>query len=99
MGSGRTCVWRVKGRQGEFGFRHAGLRRLSPSGVGGGHYGWMCKCRVRGGHGSGEVHSELNSREPGLRKSPSGQVVRTWCFRCGGLGSIPGQGTKILQAS
>ena len=25
-------------------------------------------------------------------------MVRTWCFHCRGPGSIPGQGTKILQA-
>ena len=25
-------------------------------------------------------------------------VVRIWCFYCRGLGSIPGWGTKILQA-
>ena len=26
-------------------------------------------------------------------------MVRTWCLHCRGLGSIPGQGTKILQAA
>lgn len=36
-------------------FRHVGLRWLSPSGGGGGHCGWMCKCRgVRGRARSGE---------------------------------------------
>ena len=25
-------------------------------------------------------------------------MVRTWCCHCWGLSSIPGQGTKILQA-
>ena len=30
---------------------------------------------------------------------PGSLVVRTWRFHCQGLGSIPGQGTKILQAS
>ena len=29
---------------------------------------------------------------------PSGPVAKTWHFHCGGLGSIPGWGTKILQA-
>ena len=29
---------------------------------------------------------------------PGGSVVRTWYFHCHGLGSIPGWGTKILQA-
>ena len=26
-------------------------------------------------------------------------IVRTWCFHCCGLDAIPGQGTKILQAT
>ena len=30
---------------------------------------------------------------------PGGPVVRIQCFYCCGLGSIPGQGTKILQAT
>ena len=30
---------------------------------------------------------------------PGGPVVRIWCFLCHGLGSIPDQGTKILQAA
>ena len=30
---------------------------------------------------------------------PGSPVVRTCCFHCGGLGSIPGQGTKIPQAT
>ena len=30
---------------------------------------------------------------------PGSPVVRTWCFHCGGPGSIPGEGTKILQAT
>ena len=29
---------------------------------------------------------------------PGGPVVRIWCFQCPGRGSVPGQGTKILQA-
>ena len=33
-----------------------------------------------------------------IRELPGGPVVRTWCFHCWGPGSIPGQGTKILQA-
>ena len=32
------------------------------------------------------------------RGFPGGPVVRTWSFHCCGLGSIPGGGTKILQA-
>ena len=34
----------------------------------------------------------------GLWKFPGGQVVRIWSCHCYGLGSIPGQGTEILQA-
>ena len=33
-----------------------------------------------------------------MRESPGGLVVRTQCFHRKGPGSIPGQGTKILQA-
>ena len=33
-----------------------------------------------------------------IREFPCGPVVRTRYFRCHGLGSIPDQGTKILQA-
>ena len=33
-----------------------------------------------------------------FREFPGGPVVKTWCFHCQGLGSIPGQGTKTLQA-
>ena len=32
------------------------------------------------------------------REFPGGPVVKTWCFHYDGLGSIPGQGTKIPQA-
>ena len=32
------------------------------------------------------------------REFPGGPVVKTLCFHCWGLGSIPGGGTKILQA-
>ena len=32
------------------------------------------------------------------REFPSGLLVRIWCFHWCGLGSIPGQGTEILQA-
>ena len=31
------------------------------------------------------------------REFPGGPVVRTQCFHCCGLGSIPGRGTKIPQ--
>ena len=33
-----------------------------------------------------------------LGRFPGGPVVRTQCSHCQGLGSIPGQGTKTLQA-
>ena len=29
---------------------------------------------------------------------PGGPVVKTPCFHCRGIGSVPGQGTKILHA-
>ena len=32
----------------------------------------------------------------GIWEFPGNPVVRTWCFHCHGLGSIPGQETKIL---
>ena len=32
------------------------------------------------------------------REFPGSPVVRIWCFHCCGLGSIPGQGTKISKA-
>ena len=31
------------------------------------------------------------------RSSPGGPMVRTWCFCCWSQGSVPDQGTKILQ--
>ena len=34
-----------------------------------------------------------------FREFPGGPVVRTRCFHCHGPGSIPGWGTKILQAT
>ena len=33
------------------------------------------------------------------REFPGRPVVRTQCFHCHGPGSIPGQGTKIMQAT
>ena len=30
---------------------------------------------------------------------PGGPVVRTWSVHCHGPGSVPGRGTKILQAT
>ena len=33
------------------------------------------------------------------RDLPGSPVVRTQCFHCWGPGLIPGQGTKILQAT
>ena len=34
-----------------------------------------------------------------LWEFPGGPVVKTQCFRCSGLGLIPGEGMKILQAT
>ena len=86
-----------EGRQEESCFRHAGLRWLSPPSRVGGYCGWMYKCRVWGGHRSGEVHLGLNNIETGSREFPGSPVVRSWCFHCRGPGSIPGWGTKIPQ--
>ena len=33
------------------------------------------------------------------KEFPGGPVVRIWHFHCWGPGSIPGQGTKISQAT
>ena len=30
---------------------------------------------------------------------PGGPVGKTWCVFCWGLGSVPGQGTKIPQVA
>ena len=38
------------------------------------------------------------SRNKKYRDFPSGPVVKTLSFDAGGMGSIPGQGTKISQA-
>ena len=38
-----------------------------------------------------------NKQKKNFREFPGGPVVRTWCFHCQGLGSIPGWGTKIPQ--
>ena len=42
-------------------------------------------------------NSDLKSVE--FKQFPSGLVVRIWHFHCHGLGSVPGQGTKILAAA
>ena len=34
-----------------------------------------------------------------MKEFPGSSVVRTWCFHCGSLGSISGQGTKIPKAT
>ena len=34
-----------------------------------------------------------------FREFSGGPVVRTWSFHCDDLGSVPAQGTKILQAA
>ena len=42
-------------------------------------------------------NSDLKSVE--FKEFPSGLVARIWHFHCRGLGSVPGQGTKILAAA
>ena len=34
-----------------------------------------------------------------IREFPGGSMIRTQCFPCHGLGSVPGWGTTILQAT
>ena len=41
--------------------------------------------------------SRLKHKNTQSGEFPGGPVVRIQCFHCEGLGSIPGQGTKILQ--
>ena len=41
----------------------------------------------------------LNLKAGPFLDFPVGTVVRTLCFHCGGMSSIPGQETKILYAS
>ena len=43
--------------------------------------------------------SKKTDKEIRRREFPGSPVVRTRCFHCQGPGSIPGQGTKILQAA
>ena len=45
----------------------------------------------------GEPSSEDRGGE-GALEFPGGLVIRTWCFRCGGTGSVPGWETEIPQA-
>ena len=42
----------------------------------------------------GRKELEMTER---LSLTPGGPVVKTLCFHCRGLGSIPGQGTKLLH--
>ena len=45
------------------------------------------------------AHNELFfGQNWNFREFPGSPVVKTWHFHCQGLGLIPGQGTKILQA-
>ena len=41
----------------------------------------------------------LDKKNIHLGESPGSPVVRIPCSHCGGLGLIPGRGTKILQAA
>ena len=45
----------------------------------------------------GRCLSRLKHKNRQWGEFPGGPVVRIQCFHCVGLGSIPGQGTKILQ--
>ena len=44
-------------------------------------------------------YSNTKKKSGGGAEFPRGPVVRTWRFHCWGLGSVPGQGTKIPQAA
>ena len=48
--------------------------------------------------GSNLLICERPLYKSGCWEFPGGPVVRTWRFYCWGPGSIPGWGTKILQA-
>ena len=45
------------------------------------------------------VYESIIKKKKNCGKFPGGPMIRTWCFHCCGPGSIPGQGTKILQAA
>ena len=44
-----------------------------------------------------EIPLHFRDRRVGVGEFPGALVVRTWHFYCWGPGSVPGQGTKILQ--
>ena len=50
-------------------------------------------------HGVCEGLQMVQKKYMGWREFPGSPVVRTRCFHCRGLGSIPGWGTKIPQAA
>ena len=46
-----------------------------------------------------KLHHKCPQKKEREREFPGGLVVRIPGFHCGGPGSIPGQGTEILQAT
>ena len=52
-------------------------------------------------HSTGSIsqNNKARKRNKTYWKFPGSPVVRIQCFHCWGPGSIPGQGTKILQAA
>ena len=58
---------------------------------------WKSNRIARGEKEERGLSSSVCSRSY-FREFPGGPVVRTCHFYCGGLGSVPGQGTKIPQA-
>ena len=43
--------------------------------------------------------TDIYSIDKNIGEFLGGPVIRTWCFHCGDLGSIPGQGTKTQQVT
>ena len=48
--------------------------------------------------GLNTIHSSSEVLETNSWEFSGSSVVRTWCFHCRGLDSVPGWGTKVLQA-
>ena len=61
------------------------------------HYPWLVSFSVLSALSSRIILPKQQISKIITGKYPGGPVVRTQCFHCWGLGSIPGEGTKILQ--
>ena len=59
-----------------------------------------CRCsKYKKQFGMVQREQNLDQKNIGMREFPGGQVVKTQCFHCHSLRSVPGWGTKILQAA